>query len=182
MVLLGVLVKYTSTSCISNILLFTFASLLIYQVSRVAPPQWLFPSLQKHLVSGLGLILGLFISAATVLPFHEVSLLALAFLETWWFYKPSTIDAPSWFLLSQCQTSWIAQGSLYLSLICYSSSRSSHSLVAVTLENHHHLIWKINSHLIQAIVVLRQSEHTLNDWAFLLYFVDKESCRRSRTS
>ena len=59
-----------------------FASLLIYQVSRVILLQWLFPLLQKHLVSGLGLILGLFISAATVLPFHEVSLLALAFLET----------------------------------------------------------------------------------------------------
>ena len=58
------------------------ACLLIYQVSRVMLLQWLFPLLQKHLVSGLGLILGLFISAATVLPFHEVSLLALAFLET----------------------------------------------------------------------------------------------------
>ena len=27
------------------------------------------------------------------------------------------------------------------------------------MENHHYLIWKINSHSIQAIVVLRQSEH-----------------------
>ena len=80
--LLGVLVKYTSTSCISNILLSTFASLLIYQVSRVAPPQWLFPSLQKHLVSGLGSTLGFFTRAAAELPFHEVSLLALALLET----------------------------------------------------------------------------------------------------
>ena len=65
-----------------NTLLSTFASLLIYQVSRVVLLQRPFPSLQKHLVSDLGLILGLFISAATVLPFHEVSLLALAFLET----------------------------------------------------------------------------------------------------
>ena len=37
------------------------------------------------------------------------------------------------------------------------------SLVAVTMENHHYLIWEINSHSIQAIVVLRQSEHMLND-------------------
>ena len=54
----------------------------------------------------------------------------------------------------------------HLSLICYSSSLSSNSLVAVIMENHHYLIWKINSHSIQAIVVLRQSEHMLNDWAF----------------
>ena len=58
------------------------ASLLIYQVSRVILLQWLFPLLQKHLVSGLGLTLGFFTRAVTVLPFHEVSLLALALLET----------------------------------------------------------------------------------------------------
>ena len=57
------------------------ASLLIYQVSRVILLQWLFPLLQKHLVSGLGSTLGFFTRAATVLPFHEVSLLALALLE-----------------------------------------------------------------------------------------------------
>ena len=38
------------------------------------------------------------------------------------------------------------------------------------MENHHYLIWKINSHSIQAIVVLKKSEHMLNDWAFLPYF------------
>ena len=58
------------------------ASLLIYQVSRVIPLQWLFPLLQKHVVSGLGSTLGFFTRAATDLPFHEVSLLALALLET----------------------------------------------------------------------------------------------------
>ena len=58
------------------------ASLLIYQVSRVILLQWLFPLLQKHLVSGLGSTLGFFTRAATDLPFHEVSLLALALLET----------------------------------------------------------------------------------------------------
>ena len=58
------------------------ASLLIYQVSRVILLQWLFPLSQKHLVSGLGSTSGFFIGAATDLPFHEVSLLALALLET----------------------------------------------------------------------------------------------------
>ena len=58
------------------------ANLLIYQVSRVILLQWLFPLLQKHLVSGLGSTLGFFTRAATDLPFREVSLLALALLET----------------------------------------------------------------------------------------------------
>ena len=58
------------------------ASLLIYQVSRVMLLQWLFPLLQKHLVSGLGSTLGFFTGAATDLLFHEVPLLALALLET----------------------------------------------------------------------------------------------------
>ena len=58
------------------------ASLLIYQVSRVILLQWLFPLLQKHLVSGLGSTLGFFTRAAAELSFHEVSLLALALLET----------------------------------------------------------------------------------------------------
>ena len=58
------------------------ASLLIYQVSRVVLLQWPFPSLQKHLVSGLGSTLGFFTRAATDLSFHEVSLLSLALLET----------------------------------------------------------------------------------------------------
>ena len=40
------------------------------------------PSLQKHLVSGLGSTLGFFTGAAIDLPFHEVPLLALALLET----------------------------------------------------------------------------------------------------
>ena len=58
------------------------ACLLIYQVSRVVLLQWPFPSLQKHLVSGLGSTLGFFARAANDLLFHEVSLLALALLET----------------------------------------------------------------------------------------------------
>ena len=58
------------------------ASLLIYQVSRVILLQWLFPLLQKHLVSGLGSTLGFFTGAGTDLSFHEVPLLALALLKT----------------------------------------------------------------------------------------------------
>ena len=58
------------------------ASLLIYQVSRVILLQWLFPLLQKHLVSSLGSTLGFFTRAAADLPFHEASLFALALLET----------------------------------------------------------------------------------------------------
>ena len=35
------------------------------------------------------------------------------------------------------------------------------------MENQHYLIWKINSHSIQMIDVLRQSEHKLNNLALL---------------
>ena len=66
-------IQYTSVN---------LACLLIYQVSRVILLQWLFPLLQKHLVSGLGSTLGFFIRAAADLPFHEAPLLALALLET----------------------------------------------------------------------------------------------------
>ena len=58
-----------------------FASLLIYQVSRVVLLQWPFPSLQEHLVSGFGLTLGFFARAANDLLFHEVSLFPLPFLK-----------------------------------------------------------------------------------------------------
>ena len=37
----------------------------------------------------------------------------------------------------------------------------------------YYLIWKINSHLIQAIAVPRQSEHMLTGWAILLHLVGK---------
>lgn len=143
------------------------ACLLIYQVSRVVLLQWPFPSLQKHLVSGLGSTLGFFTRAAADLPFHEVSLLALALLETSGFTNHQQLMLLLDFYFRGVKTSRIPQGSSYLSLICYSSSRSSSSLVAMTLEKHHYLIWKINSHSIQMIVVLRQSEHKLNNWAFL---------------
>ena len=138
-------------------------SLLIYQVSRVILLQWLFPLLQKHLVSGLGSTLGFFTRAAAELPFHEVSLLALALLETSGFTNHQQLMLLLDFYFLWCQTSRISQGSSYMSPIYYSSSRSSSSLVVMTSEKHHYLIWKINSHSIQMIVVLRQSQHKLNN-------------------
>src|SRR3954469_7895717 len=57
-------------------------NLIIYQVPRVILLQWLFPLLRKHSVSGLGSTLGFSTRAAADLPFHEVSLLDLALLET----------------------------------------------------------------------------------------------------
>ena len=91
---------------------------------------------------------------------------------------------PSWFLPSRCQTLRTAQGSLFLSLAFYSSSRSSSSFSDSDLENYinHYLIWKINSHLIQEIVAPRQSEHMLTDWAIHLHLAGKVSCWRSHTS
>ena len=49
----------------------------------------------------------------------------------------------------------------HLSLIFIVHHEALNSLVAVTLENYvnHYLIWKINSHSIQAIVAPTQSEH-----------------------
>ena len=58
-----------------------------------------------------------------------------------------------------------------------------HHKVPVTwwwwLENsvNHYLIWKINSHLIQAIVVPRQYEHMLTAWAILLHLLAIELVR-----
>ena len=118
------------------------ACLLIYQVSRVILLQWLFPLLQKHLVSGLGSTLGFFTRAAAELPFHEVSLLALALLETSGFTNHQQLMLLLDFYFRGVKTSRIPQGSSSLSLICYSSSRSSSSLVAMTLEKHHYLIWR----------------------------------------
>ena len=137
------------------------ASLLIYQVSRVILLQWLFPLLQKHSVSGLGSTLGFFTRATADLLFHEVSLLALALLETSGFTNHQQLMLLLDFYFRGVKHREYLKD--HLSLICYSSSRSSSSLVAMTLEKHHYLIWKINSHSIQVIVALRQSEHKLND-------------------
>ena len=44
----------------------------------------------------------------------------------------------------------------------------------MTSENHHYFIWKINSHSIQAIVVLRQYEHKLKIELFSLIMQAKK--------
>ena len=119
-------IQYTSVN---------LASLLIYQVSRVVLLQWLFLSFQKHLVSGLGSTLGFFTRAATDLPFHEVSLLALALLETSGFTNHQQLMLLLDFYFRGVKHRELLKDH-HLSLICYSSSRSSHSLVAVTLENY----------------------------------------------
>ena len=113
--------------------------------------------------------LGFFTWAATCLPFFLKFpfLPFVPLLETSGFVYHQQLMLFFWFLPSSISASRRAWESFPLSLICYSSSRSSSSLVTVTLENHHYLIWKINSHSIQVIVALRQSEHMLNDWAFL---------------
>ena len=143
------------------------ACLLIYQVSRVVLLQWPFLLLQKHLVLGLGSTLGFFTRAATDLPFHEVSLLSLALLETSGFTNHQQLMLLLDFYFRGVKHRELLKDHHVYPSYVYSSSRSSNSLVAVTMENHHYLIWKINSHSIQAIVVLRQSEHMLNDWSFL---------------
>ena len=58
------------------------AILLIRQSLGVIPFPVTSPLSQKHLVSGLGSTSGFFTGAAADLPFHEVSLLSLALLET----------------------------------------------------------------------------------------------------
>ena len=44
----------------------------------------------------------------------------------------------------------------------------------MSFEKHHYLIWKINSHSIQVIVVLRQSEHKLKIEIFSLIMQAKK--------
>ena len=143
------------------------ASLLIYQVSRVILLQWLFPLLQKHLVSGLGSTLGFFTRAAADLPFHEVSLLALALLETSGFTNHQQLMLLlDFYFRGVKHREYLKDHHIYPWYVIV-----HHEALAAWWQwlrrNYHYFIWKINSHLIQVIVVLRQSEHKLNDWAFL---------------
>ena len=98
------------------------------------------------------------------LPFY-LKLVVLSTINTWCF---------SWFLPSPISASRRARESFSSSLAYYSLSWSSSSLVIVTRElYYHYLVWKINSHLIQVIVVPRHSEHMLTGWAILLHLVGK---------
>ena len=150
-----------------------YAILLIRQVSRAVPlPVTIsfgVEALSFRLGSSFGLLHGsdkLFVILLEV-PFLSLcpflKLVVLLTINTWCF---------SWFLPSSISASRRAWESFPLSLAYYSSSRSSTNLVMV-LENsvNHYLIWKINSHLIQVIVVLRHSEHMLTSWAILLHLL-----------
>ena len=143
------------------------AYLLIYQVSRVVLLQWPFPSLQKHLVSGLGSTLGFLTRAATDLPFHEVSLLSLALLETSGFTNHQQLMLLlDFYFRSVKHREYFKDHHIYPWYVIVHHE----ALVAwwqCLLEKHRYLIWKINAHSIQVIVVPRQSEYKFNDWAFL---------------
>ena len=77
-VLLGVLVRYTSITHISNILFVEVANLLIYQVFEAVPLPVTVPLIEA-LRLGFG-FLDFFTGAATGLPFMKFPLLALALL------------------------------------------------------------------------------------------------------
>ena len=109
------------------------------------------------------------------LPLPFLILVVLLTINNWCSYLISTF-AVSNIANSSRIIIYIPDMLLFITKLC--------SLVAVTLENYvnHYLIWKINFHLTQVIVVLRKSEHMLKDWDFLPYFAGKESCQRSHTS
>ena len=93
--LLGVLVKYTFNTMYIQYTSVNLASLLIYQVSRVIPLPVTVPLTIEALSLGFGFNLGFLHWSCNWFAIHEVSLLALALLETSGLVKPSTLDAPS---------------------------------------------------------------------------------------
>ena len=88
-VLPGVLVRYTLITRIY----FEVASLLIYHAFGVIPLPVTVPLTIEAL--SLGFKLGFLHWSGNWFAIHEVSLLALALLETSGLVKPSTLDAPS---------------------------------------------------------------------------------------
>ena len=150
-----------------------FAILLIRQLLGVVPLPVTSPfaveALSFRLRSRFGF---LFLSSNLLAVLFEVPLLpsalflklvVLSTINTWCFsrFPPS--------LISASRRAW---ESFLLSLAYYSSSE-----VLLTwwwrLENfvNHYFIWKINSHLIQVIVVPGQSEHMLTSWVILLHLL-----------
>ena len=91
-VLPGVLVRYT---LITRIYFVEVASLLIYHAFGVIPLQVTVPLTIEELTLGFGFNLGFLHWSGNWFAIHEVSLLALALLETSGLVKPSTLDAPS---------------------------------------------------------------------------------------
>ena len=90
-VLPGVLVRYTLITRIY----FEVASLLIYHAFGVIPLPVTVPLTIEALSLGIGFNLGFLHWSGNWFAIHEVSLLALALLETSGLVKPSTLDAPS---------------------------------------------------------------------------------------
>ena len=91
-VLPGVLVRYT---LITRIYFVEVVSLLIYHTFEVIPLQVTVPLTIEALSLGFGFNLGFLHWSGNWFAIHEVSLLALALLETSGLVKPSTLDAPS---------------------------------------------------------------------------------------
>ena len=90
-VLLEVLVRYTLITRVY----FEVASLLIYHAFGVIPLPVTVPLTIEALSLGFGFNLGFLHWSGNWFAIHEVSLLALALLETSGLVKPSTLDAPS---------------------------------------------------------------------------------------
>ena len=90
-VLPGVLVRYTLITRIY----FEVANLLIYHVFGVIPLPVTVPLTIEALSLGFGFNPGFLHWSGNWFAIHEVSLLALALLETSGHVKPSTLDAPS---------------------------------------------------------------------------------------
>ena len=122
----------------------------------------------EELSLGFGSTLGFFTRAATDLPSHELSILSLALLETSGFINHQQLMLLlDFYFRNVKQHEYIKDHYLYPWYVIV-----HHEALAAwwqwLSEKHHYLIWKINSHSIQMIVVLRQSEHKLNNWTFLL--------------
>ena len=90
-VLPGVLVRYTLITRIY----FEVSILLIYHAFGVIPLPVTVPLTIEALSLGFGFNLGFLYWSGNWFAIHEVSLLALALLETSGLVKPSTLDAPS---------------------------------------------------------------------------------------
>ena len=90
-VLPRVLVRYTLITRIY----FEVASPLIYHVFGAIPLPMTVPLIIEALSLGFGFNLGFLHWSGNWFAIHEVSLLALALLETSGLVKPSTLDAPS---------------------------------------------------------------------------------------
>ena len=165
--------KYTSITCISNIP-FHYAILLIRQVSRAVP----LPVTISFAVEALGFRLwssfGFFHGSDNLLAILlEVPFLSLCpFLET-----SGLVNHQHLMLFLDFYLHWFQHHEELGNRFRHPLHTIVHHEVLLTwwwwLENsvNHYLIWKINSHLIQVIVVLRHSEHMLTRWAILLHLL-----------